>query len=235
MLYQIAICDDNPADAAYLTGLVEEWAAASHVAVSLEAFPSAEAFLFRCGDAPPLDMLLRDIEMGEMDGVARAKTLRQKNDLLQIIFVTGFADYIADGYDVSALHYLLKPASQEKLFEVLSRAKDRLQRADRFLAILTAENGGNLCRLPLREIRFLEAQQNYVIIHAGKDYTVRRPLSELEKELDERFFRTGRSFILNLAAVRQVGRRDVTLSDGTSLPLPRGMYEPLNRAIINYH
>ena len=81
----------------------------------------------------------------------------------------------------------------------------------------------------------MEAQQNYVIIHAGKDYTVRRPLSELEKELDERFFRTGRSFILNLAAVRQVGRRDVTLSDGTSLPLPRGMYEPLNRAIINYH
>lgn len=232
MLYQIAVCDDNPTDAAYLAGLAEEWAKASHISIALETFSSAEAFLFRCGDKPSLDILLLDIEMGEMDGVALAKTLRQKNDLLQIIFVTGFADYIAEGYDVSALHYLLKPVSQKKLFEVLGRARDRLQRADRFLTIQAAETG--LCRLPLRGIFFLEAQQNYVTIHAEEDYMVRRPLSELEKELDERFFRIGRSYILNLTAVRQVRRRDVLLADGRTLPLPRGMYEPLNRAIINY-
>ncbi|MCD8325385.1 MAG: LytTR family transcriptional regulator DNA-binding domain-containing protein, partial [Lachnospiraceae bacterium] len=54
-----------------------------------------------------------------------------------------------------------------------------------------------------------------------------------EKELDERFFRVGRAFILNLNQVRRVTRKEVILSDNTALPLPRGAYEALNRAIIN--
>ena len=62
--------------------------------------------------------------------------------------------------------------------------------------------------------------------------TLKRTLSELEKQLDTRFFRTGRFIILNLGYVQRVTKKDVFLSDGTVLPLPRGAYEPLNRAII---
>ena len=51
--------------------------------------------------------------------------------------------------------------------------------------------------------------------------------------LDERFFRTGRSYIVNLNAVRRVTKSEVLLSSGESVPLSRGVYEPLNRAIIN--
>ena len=58
-------------------------------------------------------------------------------------------------------------------------------------------------------------------------------LAELENRLDDRFFRAGRSFIINLAEVRSVTRQEVRLSDGTAIPLPRGQYEPLNRAIIS--
>ncbi len=66
-----------------------------------------------------------------------------------------------------------------------------------------------------------------------RNYTVKRTLSDFEKELDERFFRVGRAFILNLNQVRRVTRKEVILSDGMALPLPRGAYEALNRAIIN--
>ena len=59
-------------------------------------------------------------------------------------------------------------------------------------------------------------------------------LGELEKSLDEYFFRTGRSFIVNLKHVQRVTRTDVVLDTGDTLPLPRGMYDPLNRAIIKY-
>ena len=54
----------------------------------------------------------------------------------------------------------------------------------------------------------------------------------MEQELDDRFFRIGRSYILNLGKVRKVTKREVQLFSGSRLPLPRGMYEPLNRAII---
>ena len=56
--------------------------------------------------------------------------------------------------------------------------------------------------------------------------------SRLEKELDERFFKVGRSCIVNLNVIQRVTKTDCYLSDGSKLPLPRGAYEPLNRAII---
>ena len=88
-------------------------------------------------------------------------------------------------------------------------------------------------RLPLSAIRYLEVSHNYVTVHAGRDYSVKRPLAELEKGLDSRFFRVGRSFILNLAFVRRASRTEAELTTGERIPLPRGQYEKLNRAIID--
>ena len=76
-------------------------------------------------------------------------------------------------------------------------------------------------------------RQNYVTVHGKKEYKLKKSLGEFEPLLDERFFRIGRSCILNLTCIQRVTRTDVYLTDGISLPLPRGMYEPLNRAIIS--
>ncbi len=85
-------------------------------------FPSAEAFLFHYAEDKSCDILLLDVEMGAMNGVELAKRIREENDALQIVFITGYTDYIAEGYDVSALHYLVKPVSREK---ALRRARPR--------------------------------------------------------------------------------------------------------------
>lgn len=87
-------------------------------------------------------------------------------------------------------------------------------------------------RLPLYEVRYLDVHQNYVTVHARQDYTVKRTLGEFEVQLDEGFLRVGRGMILNLKQIRRVTKKEVVLADGTALPLPRGAYEPLNRAII---
>lgn len=71
--------------------------------------------------------------MGAMDGVTMARKLRQDNQTIQIIFITGYADYISDGYEVDALHYLMKPIQEEKLFTVLDRAVTKLIKMRRFL------------------------------------------------------------------------------------------------------
>lgn len=64
--------------------------------------------------------------------------------------------------------------------------------------------------------------------------TERSSLGDFEKELDDRFCRVGRGMILNLKYIQRVTKTEVRLSDGTALPLPRGAYEPLNRAIISH-
>ena len=226
---KIAICDDSAVDRDYTAGMVEAWARDREISLILRKFPSAEAFLFQYAEEKDWDILLLDIEMGALDGVSMAKTVRKENEAVQIVFLTGYSDYIAEGYEVAALHYLMKPIKSEKLRVVLDRAAEKRKQQDRCLNL---ELSGEMVRLPFYEIRYLEVRQNYVTLHAKREYTVKRTLGEFEKELDQRFFRVGRSLILNLKDVRRVTRTEGRLSDGTVLPLPRGAYEPLNRAII---
>lgn len=230
MKYKIAICDDSAADRQLVSDMAARWAEKAGHAVKINAFASSESFLFRYADENDYDILLLDIEMGALDGVSMAKRLRRDNDTVQIVFITGYADYIAEGYEVAALHYLIKPVREEKLFSVLDRAAERLAKNEKTLHF---EVGGEMIRVPVYRIRYAEVMGNYVTVHAVEDLTVRMTLGELEKELDERFYRAGRSVLINLTQISRVTKTEIRLTDGTAIPLPRGAYEGVNRAMIN--
>ncbi len=230
MKYKIAICDDSDIDRQYVLNMVKRWATEKNHVVHTDTFTSAENFLFHYAEESNYDILLLDIEMGAMDGVTMAKKLRKNNDTVQIVFITGYSDYISEGYEVAALHYLMKPVKEQKLLSVLDRAAEKLSKNEK---VLNFEIGGEMVRVPIYQIRYADVFGNYVTIHAATDVTIKMTLSELEKALDERFYRVGRSAIINLTQISRVTKHDVYLTDGTMLPLPRGAYEPLNRAIIS--
>ena len=230
MKYKIAICDDSDADRQYVLNMVEQWAASDGYLVHIDTFSSAENFLFHYAEESDYDILLLDIEMGAMDGVTMAKQLRGNNDTVQIIFITGYSDYILEGYEVAALHYLMKPVKEEKLCSVLDRAVEKLSKNEK---VLNFEIGGEMIRVPIYQIRYADVFGNYVTIHAASDVTVKMTLGELEKQLDERFYRVGRSCVVNLTQVSRVTKTGIKLMDGTVISLPRGAYDGINRAIIN--
>lgn len=229
MRYKIAICDDMEEDVKYISSTVKRWAEKENITVDIETFLSAESFLFRYAEQKAFDILLLDVEMPSMNGVELAKRIRQDNEAVQIVFITGYTDYIAEGYEVSALHYLVKPLSEIKLFEVLNRAVFKIRKNEKSLFLSVS---GEMVRIPIYEIKYLEVQQNYVTVHAKKDYTIKKTLGEFERELDERFYRMGRSFIVNLSYIDKITKIDVYLSDGSIIPLPRGQYGLLNKAFI---
>lgn len=230
MKHKIAICDDSDADRQYVLNMVNRWATGAGHVVHTDAFTSAENFLFHYAKESDYDILLLDIEMGAMDGVTMAKQLRQNNDTVQIVFITGYSDYISEGYEVAALHYLMKPVKEEKLCAVLDRAVEKLSKNEK---VLNFEIGGEMVRVPIYQIRYADVFGNYVTIHALTDVTVKMTLRELEKQLDERFYRVGRSTIINLTQISRVTKTEIKLNDGITIPLPRGAYDGINRAIIN--
>lgn len=229
MPIRIALCDDSIDDRRYIASVLADWALARGVQFTLSEYPSAEAYLFACTEPGSHDLVLLDIEMGEMDGVTLARRLRREDDNLQIVFITGYSDYIAEGYEVSALHYLMKPLDTGKFFAVLDRAHTRIRKNER---TLTLETNDETVRVTLQEIRWLEVNHNYVTVHARRPYTVKKTLRELEEVLDERFYRVGRSAIVNLSYIARVTKNEVYLTDGSVVPLPRGAYDAVNRAII---
>ncbi len=231
MAYRIAICDDNRLDAEFVQNMANIWAEERQQSVSIVIYPSAESFLFQYEEDKDYDILLLDIEMGKVDGVSLAKKVRQNNETVQIIFITGYSEYIAEGYEVAALHYLMKPVKQEKFLEVMDRAAEKLMRNEKCLNLNLS---GEMIRIPFYQIYYIDVEKNYITIHGKEEYKVKRTLSEMEKELDESFCRVGRALIVNLKYIRRVTKTEVHLANGGVLALPRGSYELLNRAIIKH-
>ena len=229
MKYKIAICDDSDVDTQYVLNMVKYWAVSAGHVIHTDTFTSAENFLFHYAKESDYDILLLDIEMGAMDGVTMAKQIRKDNDTVQIVFITGYSDYIMEGYEVAALHYLMKPVSEPKLCAVLDRATEKLFKNEK---VLNFEISGEMVRIPIYQIRYADVYGNYVTIHASSDVTVKMTLGDLEKMLDERFYRAGRSVIINLMMVSRVTKKEIRLSDGATILLPRRAYDGINRAII---
>ncbi len=230
-MYRFAVCDDNPADVSYVVSLIKKWNGKAGLLLQIDTYPSAEAFLFAYEADKNVDVLFLDIEMGGISGVELAKKLRSLGAGMQLVFITGYMEYIAQGYDVEALHYLLKPVTEDKLEAVLERAMKRLTSKAKELVLTLAEG---TVRIPLYEIKYLEVMKNYVTIHGDEKYCVKRSLNDMERELDESFYRIHRSFIVNLKSIKKITKTEVILKEGTQLPLSRKLYDGLNQAMIKY-
>lgn len=233
MAYRVAIVDDSNIDAEYVQSILKAWAQDRQVGVQAQRFTSAENFLFHYSDDKSWDILLLDIEMGAMDGVSLAKKLRQENDSVQIVFITGFADYISEGYEVSALHYLMKPVKQDKLFGVLDRAVAATQKTERVILLPV---GGEMLRLPVSQVQYVEAFSHTVAIVTGSDtIQVKIPISEIEKILSDNFIRCHRSYLVGLKHISRLSKTEVILDNGKTLPLSRSAAAPVYKAFISYY
>lgn len=230
----IAICDDEQVESRYLSTLVNQWAQANRREVSLQIFESAESFLFRYAENKAVDILLLDIEMGAMNGVELARRIREDNETVQLVFITGYADFMAHGYEVSALHYLMKPVSASKLFEVLDKAVVKLNKRERVLLLAI---GGESIRIPVKDILCVEAFAHSVVITStAGQVEAKLSLSEIGGQLgDNDFIRCHRSYIVGLRAIKRVARTDVILDNDMAIPLARRSYHEVNQAFIHYY
>lgn len=233
MKYKIAICDDSDADRQYVLNMVDRWAASAGHVVHTDTFTSAENFLFHYAEVNDYDILLLDIEMGAMDGVTMAKRVRQDNEAIQIVFITGFADYISEGYEVSALHYLMKPVMRDKLFAVLNRAVAAVKKTDKALLLPV---GGEMIRLPVGRVQYVEAFSHTVaIVTDTETIQVKMPISEMENLLGNGFVRCHRSYLVGLKHISRLSRTEVILDNGNTLPLSRSTAPLVHKAFISYY
>lgn len=241
MNIKIAICDDEPAEINYLSLNVRKWAKSNGIIIAVLLFSNAEALLTDYKNINP-DILLLDIQMPGLNGVELAEKIRgeYKNETVQIIFVTGYADYMSLGYEVAALHYLMKPVKEDKLFEVLDRALKKLNKIEK-MTMFTSIDGENTPVLT-NEIISVESFAHYSNITFLQNskiskIKVKMPLSEIERTLDELggdFIKCHRSYIVGLKHIKKITKTDVILDDDTAVPLSRRLYDNVNQAVIKY-
>jgi len=230
MRLKLAICDDEQEHLKKMASAVRGWGQEHGYALEVSTFASAEAFLFAYEEDHTYEILLLDVEMRGMSGVDLAKRLRKEGNRVEIIFTTSHFEFYGEGYEVDALHYLIKPIDDSKLKAVLDKAVERILVEPPSLIISC---NGEMVKLPESDIWYVEALLHYTVIHTGeKEYKVKENFSVFAKKLSEDFFQTHRSYLVSLKHIKRISRGLVTLENGMELPLSRGKYDAVNRAYI---
>jgi two-component system LytT family response regulator len=190
------------------------------------------------------DLLFLDIRMPDMDGfdVLGALTVDSASSLPQIIFTTAYDQYAVRAFEYNAVDYLLKPFTQDRLNASIDRLRKRFTdpRAGSngrstdgteggFKTRIVFKSRGRILFLPVEDIRWIGAEENYVRISTDSEsHLLRETMARLETTLDpEIFLRVHRSFIVNLHYVKEVksdadGESVVVLTSGGRIPMSRG-------------
>lgn len=228
---KIAVCDDEQAQRELLERYILEWGENTGRRVQIQPFCSSEQLLFCWDEDRSFDLLVLDIEMRGMSGMELAKKLRREKAKTGIVFVTGFEQYMSEGYEVEALHYLLKPVHREKLFCVLERAAKR--EAPETKRVFETREG--MISVPLSRIWYAEAQKHTCILRVEEEaYVLPRGIGSIRQELaaEPDFQMCHRSYLVNMRHVAAVAQGELVLDNGERLPVSRGMAAAVNRAFI---
>ena len=233
MKINICICDDEKSQTDLLHMLVKKWANENNKTIAVSVFHNAESFLFHYEDDKSQDILLLDIQMDALSGVDLAKLLRKENGFVQIIFITALPEFIAEGYEVSALHYLIKPVKEDKLFGVLDKAAERLKKSEETLLVHTSDE---TIKILLSDIIFIESFAHYIHIQTKKGkLETRTNIGEMERLLGDAFIRCHRSYIAGLRHISRITKTEVIFDNRNKIPLSRRLYTDVNLAFITYH
>lgn len=231
---KIAICEDYKEESALLGGIIHKWAEGQKLSVEIFTFENTASFAFTLEDCV-YDVLFLDIQMPGEDGITFAKKLRQKKNNIPIIFVTGLDGYMSEGYEVEAVHYLLKPVKPEKVWECLNRICQRMELEDEEQLILDTPQG--LAKLRRKDIIKIEVYgRKCVCTTDGAEYTVTASFKEMAEKLGGKYFvQCYRGILVNVCHIESIGKEQIEMTGKIRVPVSRRMYPQVNQAFIRYY
>lgn len=223
-MLHIAVCDDEQIIMERLKKLLETYR------------PDCMVTMYRSGEGlldafDQYDLIFLDIEMPQTNGMELAAKLRELQYDGEVIFLTGYTDYMQDAFKVRAFRYLQKPIREDQLEEALCAAEEEFQQQ---YLVLTGEK---VFRIKIRDILYLEAVHNetYIVTKTG-ELVVRSPMREIYEMLDPaEFIQTHKSYVVALRAIRYVGNQEVVLQElQPRIPLSRRRQQEVRKAYMEY-
>lgn len=177
------------------------------------------------------DLIILDIILKNNNGIELAKRLRKAGRLVSILFVSISSSFLRQGCDVQPVHYLIKPIRKEELRNaILTDYRTNFQKNYFHVKL----HSGGVARISVKSIFYIEVLGKQLTIHTdhGTIETV-MTLKDAERELPPGVFvRCHRSFLVRLEAVQLLERYQITLSDGTKVPVGKQKYNATRKMVL---
>lgn len=224
----VSICEDEAFFASKLRNLLDEYCGLNEICLSVSTFSNGEKLLV--SNQMP-DIILMDIKLPGRDGMEIVQQLRRLGSGCQVIFITAYQKYVFQAFDLDAVHYILKPVTAEKLFPALDKAIQRLS-SDNGKTILVS-NGTSASRIPLRDILYCDALDHQITVHTlAGTFQFFGSLDAVQEQLDSRFFRCHRSYLVNLDHVIEKQPGFAILDGGDKILIARRKQQEFTRRLL---
>ena len=223
----VAICEDERYILEELRKKVEKYINRKSLDASIKTFMSGEELLKA---KKKFDIILLDLMLPGIDGLEVARQISGRS---RIIFVTSYREYAVEAFDANAVHYLVKPVTEERLFSALDRAVNQTEQMDN--QALTLIKSGKTQVIFIRDILYCEVFNHQVRIHTVHGtYDYFGTLDMLETKLDERFFRCHRSFVVNMSCVAGQEKGVAILTNGERIFISRRKQTDFIQRLLNF-
>ncbi|WP_027623808.1 LytR/AlgR family response regulator transcription factor [Clostridium lundense] len=228
-MLNIAICDDEIKQRFLLKSTIEVELKAEDKKYNIFQFPSGEKLLDKLyTDKNSLDIIFLDVEMNELNGIETARKIRKLNENVVIIFITGFSDYVFDGYEVKALNYIVKPYKSEKIATVLKDAIKQIYGLEEKYFVVKAE--GSLFKVLINDILYFRSDRRKIsLVTRYKSYEFYGKISDIEEQFGKQFIRTHQRYLVNLDYITAVKDNFVIVND-ENLPISRQRHKDVMMA-----
>lgn len=230
---KIVICEDETMCSDLLNEYIKRWAREKGVFVEVFVYNSSEEFIFHFEDDKSIDLIFLDITMENMNGIDLARKLRKDRVDVQIIFTTNSTEYVFEGYNVSALNYLVKPLKYIDCYNSLSRVC-MIRNERKYYLCKTAES---IFRIPYEEILFIEmSSHNAIITTCYSKYKTRKTMVDIISELDSKIFiKCHKSYIVNIQHISSISKKCITLYNDTRINASSKYVADVNKLYVKYY
>ena len=226
---KIAVCEDDSRDRERLCAQLGRAMEDLAVQAELVEFDTAEDLL-QAAESTYFSAFFLDILLPGLSGMDAALKLRRKGNHSPVVFTTVTRDYLAQSYSVWAAHYLVKPIADKDVREALSRALHVLERGEKTLSVTVSRHTEYI---PYSDIYYIQGNDQTTLVHTRTGvYNPYRSVQSILKSLsaDGRFYRSHRSYVVNLDHVLAVQQDKVAMRDDALLPVRRGGTKALRTA-----
>ncbi len=235
MKLHIAMIEDEEVFSDQLASLLQQWTKETGNYIHTHLYSSGNPFLLDFDNGIPFDAVFIDVILPHgANGIEIAKMIRRVNESIPIIFVTGDTENIGQGYRVSAMQYLVKPARYSDIKLCMDKVHDLISRYEKTMYCFH-KGKKSMMRIAFQDILYFSSALQYTEIHTchGVERQLER-LKNIETLLPKEFIRCHRSFIVNIEAIHAFDSKTIVLAGNIVLPLSKTYLEEVTGRCIEY-